>query len=121
MRVLVLGGAGFIAPHIMRWLREHGHHVTVLRRGSATLEIQEGVEVIVGDRNRLTESMVELRDARSDVVVDALAFTQAQAQNLMAAFTGNAKRVVVLSSGDVYRANDVLFRRIQSTDLDPRL
>ena len=119
MRVLVLGGTGFIAPHIVRRLYQHGHHVSVLRRGSAAAEIPEGVQVIAGDRNRLAESMAKFRNCRPDAVVDALAFTEAQAHGLMAAFTGITKRIVVLSSGDVYRANDVLSRRIQSTEIDP--
>ena len=46
------------------------------------------------------------------MVVDAIAFTEEQAKGLGRAFNGIAKRVVVLSSGDVYRANDLLFRRI---------
>ena len=119
MRVLVLGGTGFIAPHIIRRLHEHGHRVAVLRRGPAAAEMPDGVQVIMGDRNRLTKSAAEFRQFRPEVVVDALAFTEAQARGLVAAFTGIAQRVVVLSSGDVYRANDVLFRRIESTEIDP--
>jgi hypothetical protein len=52
------------------------------------------------------------------VVVDAIAFTEEQAKGLGRAFNGIAKRIVVLSSGDVYRANDLLFRRITGP-LDP--
>ena len=75
----------------------------------------DGVGVIVGDRNRLEASAREFGDLRPEVVVDAIAFTEEQAKGLMSAFSGIAKRIVVLSSGDVYRANDLLFRRIQGT------
>jgi len=115
MRVLVLGGTGFIGPHIVRRLIAQGHQVTVLRRGSGLAELPDGVGVIVGDRNRLEASAREFGDLRPDVVVDVIAFTEAQAKGLMGAFRGIAKRIVVLSSGDVYRANDLLFRRIQGT------
>lgn len=57
--------------------------------------------------------MDEFRRLRPEVVVDVLAFTEKQALSLMDAFRGVARRVVVLSSGDVYRANDILFRRVE--------
>ncbi|MEX2260374.1 MAG: NAD-dependent epimerase/dehydratase family protein [Bryobacteraceae bacterium] len=118
MRVLVLGGTGFIGPHIVRRLLAYGHHMTVFRRGSAVADVPEGVHVIVGDRNRLEASAAAFSDLRPDIVVDVIAFTEEQAKGLMAALSGIAKRIVVLSSGDVYRANDLLFRRIQGT-VDP--
>ena len=118
MRVLVLGGTGFIGPHIMRRLVAQGHKVAVFRRGSGIANVPEGVGVIVGDRNRLEASAAEFSEFRPDVVVDVIAFTQEQAKGLMSAFSGIAKRIVVLSSGDVYRANDLLFRRIPGT-FDP--
>ena len=118
MRVLVLGGTGFIGPHIVRRLIDQGHQVTVLRRGSGFAGLPDGVKVIVGDRNRLEASAREFGDLRPDVVVDVIAFTEEQAKGLIGAFSGIAKRIVVLSSGDVYRANDLLFRRIPGT-IDP--
>ena len=111
MRVLILGGTGFIGPHIVRRLMAHGHEVTIFRRGSGLADVPDGVGVIVGDRNRLEASAKAFGDLRPEVVVDVIAFTEEQAKGLRA-FHGIAKRTVVLSSGDVYRANDLLFRRI---------
>jgi nucleoside-diphosphate-sugar epimerase len=111
MRVLILGGTGFIGPHIVRRLMAHGHQVTIFRRGSGLADVPDGVGVIVGDRNRLQASAREFGDLRPDVVVDVIAYTEEQAKGLRA-FSGIANRIVILSSGDVYRANDLLFRRI---------
>ena len=111
MRVLILGGTGFIGPHIVRRLMAHGHEATTFRRGSGLAGLPDGVGVIVGDRNRLEASAKAFGDLRPEVVVDVIAFTEEQAKGLRA-FHGIAKRTVVLSSGDVYRANDLLFRRI---------
>src|SRR5260370_28920548 len=102
MRVLILGGTGFIGAHVAQRLLASGHEVTIFHRGTGPLS---------GDRNRLADSMDAFRRLRLDVVIDAIAFTQLQAESLVEVFRGIAKRAVVLSSGDVYRANDILFGR----------
>jgi nucleoside-diphosphate-sugar epimerase len=103
MPALILGGTGFIGPHIVWRLMAHGHQITIFRRGSGLADLPGGVGVIVGDRNRLAASAKEFGDLRPDVVVDAIAFTEEQAKGLGCAFHGIAKRIVVLSSGDLYR------------------
>ena len=45
-------------------------------------------------------------------MVDCIAFTQQQAESFVHVFRGVSKRAVVLSSGDVYRANDILFGHV---------
>ena len=118
MRVLILGGTGFLGPQITGRLLAFSHEVTVFHRGATDANVHKGVDVIHGDRNRLDQSFEDLRRLRPDVIVDVIAFTQAQAESLVAAFRGYAGRLVVLSSGDVYRANDILFRRVEG-DVDP--
>jgi nucleoside-diphosphate-sugar epimerase len=113
MRVLVLGGTGFLGPPLVERLIECGHQVTVFHRGAARPETLAGVPQILGDRNHLDRQVDEFERLRPDVVVDVLAFTESQAQGLIDAFRGVAGRLVVLSSGDVYRANDILFRRVE--------
>jgi nucleoside-diphosphate-sugar epimerase len=121
MRVLVLGGTGFIGHHIAHGLLVSGHETTIFHRGTSVPNVPEGVTVIHGDRNQLDQSAHDFRRIRPDVVVDCIAFTQQQAASLVDVFRGVTKRVVVLSSGDVYRANDLLFGRlvgaIESTPL----
>jgi len=108
MRVLILGGTGFVGSHIAQRLLAVGHEVTIFHRGPGSNK----AAVLFGDRNRLGDSMDAFRRLRPDVVIDAIAFTQLQAESLVQVFRGIAKRVVVLSSGDVYRANDILFGRV---------
>lgn len=113
MRVLVLGGTGFLGPPLIERLIECGHHVTVFHRGGTLPDTLTGVPHLLGDRNHLDQHVEEFRRLRPDVVVDVLAFTERQAQGLINAFRSAAGRLVVLSSGDVYRANDILFRRVE--------
>lgn len=102
MRVLVIGGTGFIGLHITRELIRRDHGVTVFHRGRTAAP--PGAREIVGDRRRLSESADDLRALAPDVVVDVVLSSGRQARELMSVFRGHARRVVALSSMDVYRA-----------------
>jgi len=49
-RLLVLGGTGFIGPHMVRYAAGRGHEVTTFTRGRREADLPEGVEQLVGDR-----------------------------------------------------------------------
>jgi len=101
MRVLIIGGTGFIGRHLVRQLGELGHAVAVLHRGTSGNDL--AAEHILGDRGDL----VKLRP-QADVVIDLILSSGAQAHATMDAFRGTAKRVVAASSMDVYRACGIL-------------
>ena len=67
LRILILGGTGFIGPHQVRYALSRGHEVTLFNRGRTNAEIFPEVEKLVGDR----ESDLSALEGRSwDVVVD---------------------------------------------------
>jgi nucleoside-diphosphate-sugar epimerase len=103
MRLLLIGGSGFIGPHVLSALERQGHEVIVFHRGTRPAANQ-----ILGDRNRLGDHAPALRAAAPDVVVDLILSSGAQARELMRVCRGATGRVVALSSGDVYRACGVL-------------
>ena len=51
LNILVLGGTGFIGPHIVRNLLERGHSVTLFNRGKRNTHLFPDLETIVGDRD----------------------------------------------------------------------
>ncbi len=116
MRVLVIGGTGFIGLHVTGELIRRDHQVTVFHRGRTA--VPPGTREIVGDRQRLTESADDLRAFAPDVVVDAVLSSGRQARELMNVFRGHAGRVVALSSMDVYRACGVT-HRLEEGELEP--
>jgi nucleoside-diphosphate-sugar epimerase len=104
MRVLVIGGTRFIGPPTVRRLADAGHELTVFHRGRTEADLPKKVSHIHGDRLQLAEHHDKFRKLRPDVVLDMAAFTQQEALATVNAFRGLARRLVALSSQDVYRA-----------------
>jgi len=104
MRVLLIGGTSFIGPHLVRRLVDQGHRVAVFHRGRSQAELPPSVDHILGDRHDLRGYSDEFRRFAPDVVVDMIAFTEQDALGLVETFRGLARRLVVISSADVYRA-----------------
>ena len=112
MRVLVLGGTGFLGPSIVLRLLAQGHTVSVFHRGETSADLPAEVHHVFSHRERLIKHRDEFKNLRPDVVVDVIAATGEQTQLLMNTFRGIAQRVLILSSGDVYLAYDVFSRKI---------
>jgi nucleoside-diphosphate-sugar epimerase len=104
VRILVIGGTGFIGPQLVRLLVEQGHTVAVFHRGLSQGELPRSVDHILGDRHDLNDYGAKFRDFAPDAVVDMVAFTEQDARGLADTFRGLARRSVVISSADVYRA-----------------
>lgn len=67
LQMLVLGGTGFIGPHLVRYAIARGHHVTIFTRGRHRAELPDEVTRLTGDRNG---QLGALEGKRWDVVVD---------------------------------------------------
>ena len=66
LRILFLGGTGFIGPHMVRLAVERGHTVTLFNRGKNADEFPD-LEQLVGDRDGKIEA---LAGRQWDAVVD---------------------------------------------------
>ena len=102
MRILLIGGNGFIGRPVMTALQQQGHSLALFHRGTSSAPV--GVEQVLGDRDRLSASGAELKRFAPEVVIDLVISSGPQAENLMTVFRGTARRVIMLSSMDVYRA-----------------
>ncbi|HET9304420.1 MAG TPA: NAD-dependent epimerase/dehydratase family protein [Candidatus Sulfotelmatobacter sp.] len=107
MRILLIGGNGFIGRFLVPALQCQGHSLALFHRGTTTT-VPTGVEDIRGNRNQLQASAQELKKFAPEVVIDLIVSSGSQAEDLMNAFRGSANRIVMLSSMDVYRAIAVL-------------
>jgi nucleoside-diphosphate-sugar epimerase len=111
VRVLVIGGTNFVGPHVVMQLIEAGHEVTIFHRGRTEADLPEGVGRIRGDQRRLADHANELRRLAPEVVLDMIPMNEKDARDVMSVLKGVARRVVAISSSDVYRAYDIVRRR----------
>jgi nucleoside-diphosphate-sugar epimerase len=116
MRILLIGATGFIGPPVVTALQRLGHDVAVFHRGRHPLTAR--VHEIVGDRNRLPEFAPAFREFAPDVVVDVILSSGKQARTVRDTFRGLARRIVAVSSIDVYRACGV-FHGSEPGPLEP--
>jgi 2'-hydroxyisoflavone reductase len=68
IRLLILGGTGFIGPYQVRYAMERGHEVTIFNRGRSASGMFPGVEELIGDR--AAGDLAALRGRRWDAVID---------------------------------------------------
>jgi len=108
MKVLIVGGTGFIGGPLTRLLLARGFNVTVFHRGQTSLVPAANYQEILGEREQLTSFRGLFTREKPDVVVDMIAMSEADAGDLVTTFKGIAKRVVVISSADVYRSYELL-------------
>jgi nucleoside-diphosphate-sugar epimerase len=106
MRVVVIGGTNFIGPYVVATLHRLGHEITVYHRGHHEPELPTGVRHLHSPLAGLPvlHFPSEISDPAPDVVLHMFPVGADDARAAMDRFAGVARRMVALSSGDVYRA-----------------
>lgn len=117
MQILIIGGTRFIGPCVVKRLVGEGHHVTLFHRGETKAELPAS-DRIYGDRRNLSAFSDEFKRLAPDVVLDMIPYTEDDARTLMDTFNNVARRVVAISSADVYRAYGRLLR-LEPGEPDP--
>jgi 2'-hydroxyisoflavone reductase len=67
LNLLILGGTGFIGPHLVRHAMARGHQVTTFTRGRRDADLPPGVTRLIGDRNGQLDALV---GGKWDAVID---------------------------------------------------
>jgi 2'-hydroxyisoflavone reductase len=100
LRVLVLGGTGFLGPAYVQASRARGHRVAVFNRGKGTTDLPADVERLVGDRSRDLEA-IQRRDW--DAVIDVAAYEPLWVRLLGQAIGDRVGHYTYVSSIAVYK------------------
>lgn len=99
LRLLILGGTGFIGPHYVRAAVKRGHNVSVFNRGKDPVDFPPGVERLLGDRNGDLES---IKNRDWDAVLDLAVYTPIWVRTLGQALKGRVKHYTFISTVSTY-------------------
>src|SRR5262249_48780717 len=90
LRILILGGTGFIGPHQVRYAIARGHKLTLFNRGKTNPGLFPGVEKLQGDR--ASGEYASLKGGDFDAVIDNPTTLQCWAREGAEALRGTAKQ-----------------------------
>ena len=110
MRVLIIGGTGFIGQWIVRALVEKEHEVRLFHRGRTAAALPPSVSHIQGERAELPRFAPLFRAWAPEVVLDTFAYDRDDLALVKRATEEIPCRFVMLSSMDVYRAYGIYCR-----------
>jgi nucleoside-diphosphate-sugar epimerase len=102
MRVLFIGGTGFISAAASRMAISRGFELYLLNRGSR-IAAMPGSHDLVADIRHLQDVRAVLRGLDFDVVVDWIAYTADDVERDIGLFRGQVKQYVFISSASAYQ------------------
>jgi len=105
LRILILGGTGFLGPYLVHNARQRGHAVSILTRGRREPglfeESFEGVEHLIGDRAQ-PDGLAALRGKTWDVVIETSGYRHPWTRDSAQQLKGSVGRYMYVSSTGVY-------------------
>ena len=116
MRVLFIGGTGFISTAVSRQAIERGLDLYLLNRGQRSTNIP-GSHSLIADIHNVNDVRAALKDLQFDVVVDWIAYKPQDIERDLALFGGRAKQYVFISSASAYQKPPVNHVITESTPL----
>jgi nucleoside-diphosphate-sugar epimerase len=99
MRILVLGGTGFLGPSFVREAQARGHKLTLFNRGKTNPHLFPDLEQIHGDRK---VDLAGLKGRTWDAVVDTSGYVPAVVRRSAEALKDSVGHYVFISTISVY-------------------
>lgn len=111
MKILVIGGTGFLSSKTVSKLLELGHHVTVFTRGKSVRLLRESrrLHFITGDRRNEHDLRKTIGKKMSfDIVYDFVAYRPEESEMAINVFRGRVGRFIHCSTISVYVVSDAV-------------
>jgi 2'-hydroxyisoflavone reductase len=103
--ILVLGGTGFLGPHVVTAALARGHTVTLFNRGKTHVDLFPGVEKLHGDRDGHLEALAH---RTWDAVVDPSGYVPRIVKASAELLAPSVGHYVFISTISVYAKYDVV-------------
>jgi 2'-hydroxyisoflavone reductase len=105
LKILVLGGTGFLGPHQVEEALGRGHQVTIFNRGKTSPEMFAHLENLVGDRDN---DLKALEGRKWDAVIDNSGFLPRWVKQSCELLRGSVPHYLYTSSLSIYADNTVI-------------
>ena len=105
LKILILGGTGFIGPHQVETALGRGHEVTIFNRGKTAPGLFPQVEQLIGDRD---DDLKALEGRKWDAVIDNSGFVPRWVDQSARLLKGHVGHYMYLSSISAYADTSVI-------------
>jgi nucleoside-diphosphate-sugar epimerase len=108
MKILIIGGTGFISGYLSHQLAEAGHTVSLLTRGLTTNPVfgDGNITYLRGDRTDERSLRNAAEESTYDVVYDMIAYRPEETESAVRVFRGRIGRFIHCSTISVYMISD---------------
>jgi 2'-hydroxyisoflavone reductase len=100
MKLLILGGTGFLGPEIVKTAQDHKHQITLFNRGKTHADLFPDVEKLHGDREK--DEYDALKGREWDAVIDTSANVPAWVRGSSSALGKSVRQYLFVSTISVY-------------------
>ena len=105
LRILILGGTGFIGPHQVEYALGRGHSITLFNRGMTNPGLFPDVETLIGDRN---DNLEALEGREWDVVIDNPAMDPAWVRRSAEVLKNSVQQYLFISTLSVFADDGIV-------------
>jgi 2'-hydroxyisoflavone reductase len=104
VRIVFIGGTGFVGRHMAAEALARGHEVTLFHRGKTNPDLFANAEHVLGDR----ATDLDLLGGRTwDAAIDVCAYVPREVRQAAEVLSGSVGRYLYVSSVSAYRATDL--------------
>ncbi len=108
LKILILGGTGFIGPHEVQAALARGHEVTLFNRGRRNPGLFPELETLLGDRDpNKGEGLKALAGRKWDVVIDNSGYFPRMVRASAELLAPNVRQYIFISSISAYADNSI--------------
>ena len=101
LKILILGGTGFIGPHMVHEALRRGHQVSLFNRGRTNRTLFPDLELLIGDRNNRLDA---LKGREWDAVVDNSGYVPRHVADSAELLSSAVSHYIYISSVSAYAA-----------------